>query len=336
MRLRAETDASGRGGTDSGGGDRRDAPDSERRGRLVEIAWLHHEYGLTQEAIARRLGISRSTISRALRDAEELGIVQVTVTEPMPREWDLAERLGARLGVAAHVGSRPPGEDSAAPEAVAARAAARLIERIVASGHLTIATSWGRTLALAAGSVRRRRTEGVVVVDAVGHAAGGAIAPALDVSRTLAHALGASAVHLASPAYADAATHAFLTATPPVQRTLELARRADVVLTSVGVAGVDSLLVREGLVDGATMASLVARGAAGEVLGQYIDRHGTPITDPPLLTVGLSLGDLRDAHRVIAVAAGERKADALMAAAAGRLVTEVVVDDRLATAILTR
>lgn len=313
-----------------------DPSDRERRERLVEVAWLHHEYGLTQEQIARRTGVSRSTISRALRDAEELGIVRVTVTEPLPREWHLSERLAESLGVVAHVGARPAGSATASPMEIAALAAARLIEQAADRGHITIATSWGRTLALAAASVRRRRTQGVVVIDAVGHAAGGAIAPALDVTRTLAGALEAAAVHLASPAYADPATHALLTATPVIATTLELARKADLILTSVGVVGPDSLLVTEGFVDDATMAALMARGATGEILGQYLDADGAPVPEPPLLTIGLSLADLHAARRVVAVAAGEHKADAIVAAVVGGVVTEVVVDERLAVAILER
>jgi deoxyribonucleoside regulator len=312
-----------------------DRLERERHDRLVEIAWLHHEYGMTQEAIALRMGVSRSTISRALRDAEVMGIVQVTLTEPLPRELQLSEQLAATLGIVAHVGTRSSGDEDLAGEMVAGRTAARLIERIASAGHLTIATSWGRTLSVAARSVRRRRTEGVVVVDAVGHASGGEIAPALDVTRDLASALGATAIHLSAPAFADRASIAFLASSRPVEQALELARSADVVLTSVGVAGSDSLLVAEGFVDNPTMERLVAAGAVGEILGWYYDRAGRPVTDPSLATVGLSMVDLRACHRVIAVAAGERKAVAVQAAAAGGLVTEVVVDDRLAGAVLT-
>lgn len=310
------------------------APARDRQERLVEVAWLHHEYGLTQDAIARRYGVSRSTISRALRDAEELGIVQVTLTVPLPREWRLSERVSVHLGIPVHVGAPPPGEESARGEVVAGRVAARLIERVASGGHVVIAASWGRTLSEAARCVRPRHAEGVVVVDAVGHTSGGRLAPALDVSRTLASALGADAVHLASPAFADPASHAFLATTPAVERTLDLARRADIILTSVGVVGPDSLLVAERLVDPATMDRVVAAGAVGEILGQFYDRLGQPIAVPTLVTVGLTLGDLRAAHRVVAVAAGTRKAEAVRSAAAGGLISEAVIDASMAEALL--
>jgi len=310
--------------------------DRERHDRLVEIAWLHHEYGLTQEVISRRYGVSRSTISRALRDAQEQGIVHVTLTEPMPEEWRLSEQLSAALGIRAHVGTSPSGDAEIPGRQVAGRVAARIVERIAEPGHLTIAATWGRTLSAAAHAVRPRRTQGVVVVDAVGHTSGGHIAPALDVTRTLAAALGASAVHLASPAFANPASREFLASSQPVKRTLGLAQAADVTLTSVGVVGPDSLLVLEGFLDTAAMGRLAKAGAAGEILGQYYDASGDLVPNPSLLTVGLTLDDLRAAKRVIAVAAGERKAEAVAGAVAGRLVSEVVVDDHLARALMGR
>ena len=233
----------------------------ERREFVVETAWLHHEHGLTQEEIARRFGVSRSTVSRALADAERLGIVQVTVTVPMRREARLAAALSERLGVTATVGARIGDETSMA---AAARAAARLVERISAAGRITIAASWGRTLAATAHLVRPRTTVGVTVVDAVGHAGGDQMVPAVDVTRTLAAALGAGVVHLPSPAFVDSSeSRAALLALPPVERALEIARAADVTLVSVGLVGAESLLVEEQFVATSDMEWVTRAGAVG-------------------------------------------------------------------------
>lgn len=304
----------------------------ERRGFLAEVAWLHHEYRLTQEEIAGRFDVSRSTISRALADAERMGIVQVVVTVPLRRESRLAADLAARLGAAAGVGIRV-GDES--PTVAAARAAARLVERIADAGHATLAVSWGRTLAATAGLVRPRTTTGVAVVDAVGHAGGERMIPAVDVTRTLAAALGASVVHLPSPAFVEPGPSLeALTGSPPVRHALEVARAADVTLVSIGVAGEASLLRTEGLVDGPTMARLVAAGALGEILGRWFDAAGREVDVHGPVAVGLSLADLRASRRVIGVTGGVEKAPALLAALAGGIVHEIVIDDGLAEALL--
>ena len=304
---------------------------AERREFVVETAWLHHEHGLTQEEVARRFGVSRSTVSRALADAERLGIVQVTVTVPMPLEARLAAALGERLGVTATVGARVGDETSTA---AAARAAARLVERISAAGRITIAASWGRTLSATAHLVRPRATVGVTVVDAVGHVGGDQMVPAVDVTRTLAAALGAAVIHLPSPAFVDAPSIAGLLASGPVRDALHVARTADITVVSIGVVGEASLLRLEGLIDASAMARLEAAGAVGEILGHWYDAQGGEVGVSDAAVVGLSPADLRASRRVVAVAGGADKAVSLRAALAGGIVHEVVIDDGLAAALL--
>lgn len=304
----------------------------DRKEFLVQVACLHHEYHLNQEQIARRFGVSRSTISRALGEAEELGLVQVMVTEPMPREARLAEAIRERYHVTAHIGTPLTGEPD---QSAAARIMARLLERAGASGGVTIAASWGRTLAEAAHLVRPRRSVGITVVDAIGHAVGAHMAPAVEVSRTLASAFSAEAVHLPSPAFADSRSSLdFLLSSPPVAQVLGAARAADLTLVSIGVVSEESLLRQAGILSSASLASLVRDGAVGEILGRYFRADGSPVDVPSLLPVGLSLDDLRAGKRVVAVAGGVGKTAAVRAALVGGVLDEVVLDARLASALL--
>jgi len=304
----------------------------ERREFLAEVAWLHHEHGLRQDEIARRFAVSRSTISRALSDAERVGIIQVVVSVPIREESRLSAELAARLGIAATVGIRAAGETSASAVALAA---ARLVERVAGTGSQTIAASWGRTLAATARLVRPRSTTSLRVVDAIGHAGGEQMIPAVDVTRTLGAALGATIVHLPSPAFVEPGlSREALIAAPTVAAALEAARQADVTLVSVGVAGTESLLLAEGWLSSAEMDRLVAAGATGEILGHFYDSAGREVRGVGPAPVGLSLDDLRASRRVIGVAGGAAKSAALAAAVEGGIVHEVVVDDDLARTLL--
>lgn len=304
----------------------------ERHDFIVEVAWLFHEQGLDQRAIADRFGVDRSTVSRALSDAVRQGIVQVSVTEPRPEDARMAEEIAQRYAITAHVSSRFDGESSMR---AAARAAARLLERVATVGHLTIAASWGRTLALAASLVRPMRTQQIVIVDAIGHARGEQMVPAIDVTNTLADRFGASVIHLGAPAFASSpSVLEQLRTSPPVEHALRQARAADLTLVSVGVVGEASLLRAEGLLSREAMVKLAQRGAVGELLGYYLDEAGAVIDEPSLLPVGLSLDDLRHGRRVIAVAGGAEKASSIRAAIAGGIIDEIVVDDTLARALL--
>jgi DNA-binding transcriptional regulator LsrR (DeoR family) len=307
--------------------------DNSRRDLLIRAAWLYYEYALTQGQVAQRLGLSRSTVSRLLSEAEKEGVVEITLTQPLPEASRLEEELRERFGLdRALVGFRLNDES---PMDAAAGAMGHVIEQIVARGSVSIATGWGRTLARSAARARIRTTSGVVIIDAVGHATAGVIAPAVEVTREFAAKFGAMVVHLPSPAFAPSASVASaLRSAPEVSSTLEAARQADVVLTSVGVVGRKSLLVSEGFLPAKAMDRLVASGATGEILGNYYDDLGRLVPTNALFPIGLTLEDLRSSRRVIAVAGGRGKALALVGAIAGGLVKEIVVDDSAALGLL--
>jgi len=304
-----------------------------RHDQLVRAAWLYHEGRLTQGEVASRLGVSRSTVSRLLTEAESTGIVEVTITVPLPEASHLSDALSRKFGLRRAVVGMALGGGS--PMDSASAAMAREIERTVAHGPVTIAAGWGRTLAGAAARTRPRSTTGVTFADAVGHATSDEIAPAVDVTNTCARRFGAEVVHIPSPGFApNASVRDALLASTSVAEALRRARSADVTFTSIGVVGATSLLVTEGFLSRRGMADLVAAGAVGEILGRYYDAAGAEVPSDALHPIGLTLADLRDADRVVGAAGGPEKAAAVKAAILGGLLDEIVVDETLARALL--
>lgn len=307
--------------------------DDPRRSLAVQAAWLYHDRGLNQQTVAERLNVSRSTVSRLLADAQSQGIVRVIITEPLPETAVLAEELMDRYGLlSVTVAPTFAGES---PMQAAALIMARRIENIAASGTVTIAAGWGRTLSMSANAVRPLPTSGVVIVDAFGHTTTQQTVSPVEVSATLAGRFGARVLHMPSPAFvasAEVARH-FLES-DAVADVVRQARSADVALVSVGVVGSESLLLTEGFMDPVVMDRLVARGAVGEVLGCYYDADGAPIDVPELHTVGLRFQDLLQIRRIVGVVAGLQKLDAVKGAIAAGILDEIAVDDALARALL--
>ena len=306
---------------------------NSRREQTIRAAWLYHERGLNQQAVADRIGVSRSTVSRLLADAERDGIVRVTVTVPVPETANIAERLIEKYGLSgATVELTLDGES---PREAAAAAMARRLEHIVANGSCTIAAGWGRTLGAAAKRARTMHTSGVTIVDAFGHTTADQIAPAVEVSNTLGLKFGATVTHIPSPGFAatsEIATNFF--ESESVATALERARNADVVMVAIGVVGVESLLVQAGYLDEEAMSDVVAAGAVGEVFGRYFDAHGKAVMPAALHPVALTLDDLRSCKLVIAAVGGAEKADAVKGAIAAGIIDELAVDDTLALALL--
>lgn len=305
----------------------------ERRELTIRAAWLYHERGYNQHAVAQQLGVSRSTVSRLLTSAEQQGIVRVVLTEPLPRSAALAERLIARYGLRKATVEVTLADDP--PREAAARAMARRLEQLVLPGSVTIATGWGRTLGSAAQQLRSFKTHGVTIVDAFGHTTTDTIANAVEVSNTVAHKIGARVVHVPSPGFAPTAeVAASFYDSEPIAQTLERARTADAVIVAIGVVGVESLLVDAGYLGEEKMVELIAKGAVGEVFGMYFDSAGQPVMPGVIHPISLTLDELRSGMRVIAAVGGANKVAAIRGAIAAGIVNELATDDSLAEALL--
>jgi len=304
-----------------------------RNDLAIRVAWLYHDRRLTQQEIADRLGISRSTISRLLTEAERDGIVRVVITKPLPESARLSEALIERYGLAGAIVG--PALDDESPAGAAAAAMARRLESIASSGNVTIATGWGRTIALCAQQTRAIATNGVTIVDAFGHTTTDDVTAAVEVSNLLSRKFDARVMHVPSPGFAPSSDLAegFLSS-PPVARTLARARTANVVLVSIGVASMESLLISEGFMTRHSMATAIEEGAVGEIFGWYFDIEGNRVRVDTLHPIALSLEDMRESSRVIGVAGGTEKAEAIQGAIATGVLDEIAVDVTLATALL--
>lgn len=300
----------------------------------VRVAWLYHDRGLTQQNIADRLGVSRSTVSRVLTEAERDGIIRVVITQPLPESARLAEALIAKYELSSAIVG--PNLDDEAPAQAVAAAMARRLESIATSGSVTIAAGWGRTIALSASATRPVPTSGVVVVDAFGHTTTDDTTAAVEVTNVLARKFDAKVMHVPSPGFAASAEIAgsFLSSRP-VARALDRARSADVVLVSIGITGSDSLLVAEGFMSSESMDRVMEAGAVGEIFGWYFDAEGRSVPAEGVHPIALTLEDLRNASRVIGIAGGTWKADAIRGAIAAGILDELAVDETLAGALLT-
>src|ERR687892_837181 len=102
--------------------------------QAARAAWLYYERGLNQEQIARRMAVSRSTISRLLTHAREAGIVEISVNRPLPEVADLESALYERFSLELVVVEPREADDS--PADAAARAGARFLSRRARAGGI--------------------------------------------------------------------------------------------------------------------------------------------------------------------------------------------------------
>ena len=293
----------------------------------LRAAWMYHDQGYTQAEIASRLGVSRSTISRALQRAEREGIVEIRLTVALTELAKLEAELLAAYPLLHEVAIAPL-RDGESRRNATARTTARLIESVFAASTPSVAIGWGRTLAAAAALVRPRNVGSSQVIDAVGHAHSIRGAAATDVSTTLGAAFAVGAVHVPAPALVrDRETARRLRSEEQVRHALDAARRAEVTIVSIGAVTPDTALVAPDLLATEELETLAAAGAVGDILGRFFDSDGVPVTQHGIYWIGLDIEDLRSSHRVVAVAGGTGKVTAIRAAIASGILDAIVTDE---------
>ena len=310
----------------------------DRKRLLYKIATAYYKDDLTQKEIAKRLGLSRIKVSRLLRQAREERIVQITVTPPGDSHADLERDLEARYGLDEAAIVSPPADDKHAIIRTLGPAAAACLARTL-QGTEVLNLTWGRTLLSTVDAAPARNWPDMRVVQALGglgqpeaeiHGA--------DLVQRLAQTFGARSRVLPAPGIVPSklVRDALLT-DAQISDTLALAARASVALVGIGVAAAPDSVVRQAgtILTDEEIKELQARGAVGDIALRFFDAQGRAIQhEINDRVVGLDLDQIRRIPRVIAVAGGAEKTEAVRAALRGKLVNVLVTDEPTAKRLL--
>lgn len=310
----------------------------DRRGsEAARAAWLYYVEEFTQGEVARELGVSRSTVVRLLRRAKENGLVRITLD--VPRDVFEMERELERLYGLERVRLVPDAGDEEKLKRWLGHAASELIVEMVEPGS-TVAVGWGTTLRAMTDSLAGEQAiEGVRVVPLVGglHRASSGT-NSYWVAEKLGRYFHAPAQALYAPLFVEDRSMAeALIWDPDISNTLDLARQASLVIYSAGTLDDEATIVRLGYLSSEERAFLRERGAAGDIACRWIDVRGNPVELPPTINpVGVSLKDLKNIPKRLAIAGGELKREALLGTLRGNYATTLVTDDSTAAYLLER
>lgn len=304
---------------------------------LVRAARAYYEEGRTQEEIGQALQVSRSQVSHYLRQARDLGIVQIRVVEPSERAADVEVQLAERFPHLKHLRVVPLfGRDPEVARRVVGRTAAGLLEDVVHPGH-RVCIGCGRTLREMVRALRPSFRENVALVQAMGSIGHEALdIDFAELAREAGRAFGARVFVIPAPAILGAGTaRELIKGNPTIARAMDLARSADVYMVGLGSLESDLIYSRAGLVSTSEFAHLQAIGVVGDICGRFFDSDGEPLRSTfEERVVGIELEDLRRASLALGVAGGEEKVAPLLGVLRGRYLNGIVTDEQTALGIL--
>lgn len=304
---------------------------------MVRAASMYYMDNITQNAIAKQMGISRATVVRLLQRALEEGIVEIRVnTHPdlrLPLEQALREQFQLD-----HVHLVMDQSDESQQRGAVARAAADVLLRLLRD-DMVVAMGMGRNVgAICQHAQSVRKHDRVTFVSANGglNASGKLINPN-DTCRCLADRVGGEVVPLMAPAFTESSElQMTLLAHDQIQSALDVARRSDLAFVGVGDVHEHSVDVLLGAIPVEDMRRLKQNKAVGDILGAFYDIDGNMIQDGILdRVIALSTDDLRRIPTVIAVASEPTKAAALLGGLRTGLLNGLITTIQNARSILS-
>lgn len=312
--------------------------DIEQLRLMTKAARLHLIHGARQTEIAEKMGISQAGVSRLLRMAEEHGIIRSIVVPPEGLYPDLEDGLIEAFGLdAAYVIDIGSAEEGISQ--ILGAAAARCLTDVFAGGPVLGFTSWSTTLREMARLIEpRQRSQVRYVVETLGDLGSPMLQHEADVATLqMAQALEAEAIFLRAPGVMPTPElrNAAL-ADGHIRRALSRLDNVDIAFVGVGPADFHGPLEEsDNFFTSEQLAEVRAAGAVGQLHQRFINREGKPVATPlDDLVIGMTLDQLRNAGRRIAVAGGAKKHAALAAALAGNWIDVLVTDVNTANTLL--
>ena len=305
---------------------------------LLRVAWFYYKDELTQDEIARRLSVSRASVGRMLDRARRVGLVSINlnadhldafeVSSELRRTFDLTEALV----VPDHV--KEPADHHLLNARLGLGGAQFMSTHLRPGGSLGV--GWGETVSRVIASTNFGAVGPVHMVTLTGGVDGylqtilsskgeGSAEPEATTATIIPTPIVASTPKLA----------AALKAEPAIQQVLTQACGVDQAIVGVGTPAADATIVQMGYLAADDVRQLRDRGVVGDILGQFFDSDGQVVSLPIHdRRIGIELSELASIPKVVGVAGGLHKAEAILGALRGGFLDVLVTNELVALRLL--
>lgn len=293
----------------------------EKQRKLAHVARRYYLEDWKQSDIAQELGVSRPLISRMLREARELGVVEIMIHEPGAKTANLLERLRRSNAIQGGV-LVEDGEDGDATNQLLSQGAVDLLRQI---GARRLGVGWGYLIGQLVTWLEENPQPNSTVTD-ICPLVGNASIPARNYQsnenvRVMAQQLGATPHFLYLPALPDNLEEKQLLCSTEVYRQIyQQWEQIDTALVNIGdyPSSPDfASLVRYG-------SLLQQQHACGRMLVYYFNEEGTVIQSDQDFAIQVPIDTLKRCPNIIGVCSANTSAKALRGALRSGIFTHIV------------
>jgi lsr operon transcriptional repressor len=304
---------------------------------LLRVAWFYYKDELTQDEIAKRLSVSRASVGRMLDRARKVGLVSINLNADHLYAFEVSRQLRHTFGLAEALVI--PDHETEVGDHHGLNARLGLGGAQFMSTHLrpggTLGVGWGDTVARVIASTNFGAVGPVHMVALTG-GVDAYLRAFLSSKGESAEGEMTSATVIPTPIVASTPElAAALKTEPAIQQVLEQACAVEQAIVGVGTPTVDATIVQMGYLEPGDVLALHDRGVVGDILGQFFDASGQvvklPIHDR---RIGIELSDLAGIPKVVGVAGGLHKVEAILGALRGGFLDVLVTNELAALRLL--
>lgn len=311
---------------------------SSYRESLITVAKLYYLGNMPQNDIAKLMGLSRPKISRMLKSARDMKIVQFQITTPSSHYSSLEQKIRDAFGLRKVI--VVPSEPSAdATKQNVGKALADYFSSIIKDNDI-IGIAWGSTTSSILRHMQDMQTSGTSiwqlcaglptqVLELDGH----------EITKRLANSIHAEFHVLNAPFVVNnALLQKLLMEEPEISHHFSMFNKMDIAIVGLGSTNPSHSMTYQGhYITLEESRELVDMGCAADICGHRLYEDGAPANvylEERMVSIGLPA--LKRIPNVIGTACGEDKTTSIIATARGGYINTLVIDEIAAIAVIKK
>lgn len=307
--------------------------DNVKTQKMVEIAKMYYEEDLTQNEIAKRLGVSRPLVSKMLADAKEAGIVTIQINSPFVSNDFLMEEIKKKYNIKGGMVIPQADTDYLTDQVILNNVISYMSNDL--KKYRKFGLGWGKNIGdlvqKLEASEKKMELEGYVCP-----LVGNISMPTKDfhsneLVRIFSQMTFLKPYYLFAPAFLATEQEKNLFINIENYKDIKrLWEKLDVAVLSIGNhPSVPDLATASRFGD-----NLQKGKAIGNILSYYYDINGKFITGESDFSIEIPLDDLRKIEHVIGLCSSKTSKDAVIGALKTGIITHLVIDENTAKEIL--
>lgn len=310
--------------------------DTKKLNQMIRIAKMHYELNYTQLEIAKKEGISKATVSRILKSAMDMGIIEVRIKDSILNDTSLEKELLATYPMkrAVIIPDLVGNEQILLQDVCAA-----LIEDLprYIKNNSILGVFYGHTLTVLTRQLPKIKRHGVSVIQLAGGFSRAMYeSNALAILRSFAEAVDGNAYQIPAPAMVEKPFIVeALKQDSQIAHVLDMAEICDTAIFSVGNLERPSILYEMGLITHSEYQEMIHHGVIGDCCSHFLNKEGNVFDlEMDARVVGASLQTIKKIPNKLLIAVGKEKTEVIRAALIGGLADSLYIDAPTAKQLL--